>query len=487
MVSLLKNMPIYRRLFLAFFLAVVIPDVIMIVLGSVYMQVLNAHGMGTAQTGPLILGTAIALLLSTGIVITLGFLVNVTITQPLQHLVSLTRRVSQGETEARVPVAGRDEIAIVARSMNTMLDHIIRLAQEAQGQRDRLQAQVEKLVEEVSGVGEGDLRIQAEVTSDALGVLADSFNYMVEELSSLVVRVKMVAQEVEASATSTFMHMAELVQNADIQIQQMGMATKQVEQMTRSSQRAAEKVQILEKAASEARLFVRKGLDIVQRTVEGMTHINTTVQETTRQVLVLEDRSREINEIVDVIAGIVNSTNRLALDAAIQAAMAGEHGKGFLAVADGIRRLAEQAKAQAGLITQILRSVREDIKTAAVSMRETAGEASEGTVLVEETGTAFQQIYALVEQQAREIEVIHQEVRTLFQSANTVAQIVQGVSGTTRQSSEKTRNVAQRMEILARQARQLLKSVEAFKLREETQFSIAELPMNASFGQLMSE
>src|SRR5207237_3754204 len=102
-----------------------------------------------------------------------------------------------GATSARARMSGHDEIFMVATSMNNMLDNIVRLIQNAQAQRDNLQAQVEKLVSEVSGVGEGDLRIQAEVTTDALGVLADSFNYMVEELSSLIVRVKMVSHEVE--------------------------------------------------------------------------------------------------------------------------------------------------------------------------------------------------------------------------------------------------------------------------------------------------
>src|SRR5207247_8486749 len=99
-------------------------------------------------------------------------------------------------------MAGRDEIFMVATSMNSMLDNIVRLIQETQAQRDNLQAQVEKLVSEVSGVGEGDLRVQAQVTADALGVLADSFNYMVEELGSLIRRVKRGAHDAERSASS---------------------------------------------------------------------------------------------------------------------------------------------------------------------------------------------------------------------------------------------------------------------------------------------
>lgn len=476
MLSIFKNLPIFRRLFLAFFLAVVIPDTIIILMGSIYIQVLNAHGVGSSQTSPLILATAVALMLSTAVVITLGYIVNSTITQPLRQLAALTRRIRQGETEARVSITGRDEISMVAASMNSMLDNIVQLIQQTERQRDGLQFQVEKLVNEVSGVGEGDLRIQAEVTSDTLGVLADSFNYMVEELSNLVVRVKMVAQEVELSATNTSRRMIELVRIADGQIQQISVAAEQVEQMAQFSGKAAERVQLLDEAAGEARLSAHNGLNTVKRTIERMGRINTNVQETASQVLILQNRSREINEIVDVISGIANSTNRLALDATVQGAMAGVHGRGFQAVADDIRRLAERSKEQANLITRLVHSVSEDMETATRSMRETAREVSEGAMLVQETEAAFGKIYAVVEQQAQEFETINQVVRILLQAASSVAQIIQNVSNSTQHSSTSTRDVAEHMALLARRAEQLLHSVEAFKLREDTTFSRQRVP-----------
>src|SRR6266849_1011643 len=137
--------------------------------------------VGPTVTQPILIATILAIISSILIVFTTGWLVNLTITQPLRRLAALTRRITRGDTSARARIVGRDEINLVANSMNSMLDNIVLLIQDAQAQRDNLQAQVEKLVSEVSGVGEGDLRVQAEVTADALGVLADSFNYMVEE------------------------------------------------------------------------------------------------------------------------------------------------------------------------------------------------------------------------------------------------------------------------------------------------------------------
>jgi methyl-accepting chemotaxis protein len=424
--------------------------------------------VGPSVTQPVLIATAIAVIATFLIVFVTGWLVSLTIASPLRRLAMLTRRIGSGDTTARAKVFGRDEIALVANSMNSMLDNIVRLIQDAQASRDNLQRQVEKLVSEVSGVGEGDLRIQAEVTADALGVLADSFNYMVEELSSLVVRVKMVAHEVENSTTMTFERMTQLVESADNQINQIAEAAIEVEGMADSSRNVAERAQVLYSVAREARRTAEGGREAVQQTVEGMGRINEYVLDTSSKVQTLGERSREINNIVEVISNIAHQTNRLALDAAIQAAMAGENGKGFGAVAGDIRRLAERAKDQASMIARIVRSVREDIGAAAVSMRDTERETSVGANLAQETGTSLESIFNVVERQAREIEIINQMATQQLQSSSAVVQIMHAVSDSTQQSSVSTRETAQNMERLARLAEQLLGSVEAFKLPDQT-------------------
>lgn len=430
----------------------------------------TVSAIGPSVTQPVLISTTIAIVFTLLVVLLTGYLVNLTITRPLRLLASLTKRIARGDTSARANIPGRDEIHLVANSMNNMLDNIVRLIQEVQAQRDNLQAQVEKLVSEVSGVGEGDLRIQAEVTADALGVLADSFNYMVEELSSLIVRVKSVAHEVENSTSMTYDRMAQLVETADIQIRQIAEAAIEVEHMADSSRQVAERAQVLYNVAREARQTAQSGREAVQQTVEGMERIHENVQETASKVQTLGERSREINNIVEVISGIAHQTNRLALDAAIQAAMAGENGKGFGAVAADIRRLAERAKDQAGMIARIVRSVREDIGAVAVSMQDTERETSAGARLSQEAGTALESIFSVVERQAREIEIITGMSRQQLQSSSSVVQIMQGVSNSTQESSGSTREASQNMERLARLAEQLLASVEAFKLPENMNY-----------------
>lgn len=423
--------------------------------------------VGPSQTTPIYISTTIALFFTILVVVATGFVVNITITQPLRDLAGLTRDIAAGNTSARANISGRDEINQVATSMNAMLDNIVRLIQEAESRHSVLQAQIEKLVNEVSGVGEGDLSIQAEVTLNDLGVLADSFNYMIEELSNLIVRVKMLAYEVKNSTLSTTENMAQMVSTADMQIQQIGHATMEVQQMAGSSRQVAERAESLYKVAYQARRTAQGGRDAVQKTVAGIGRVQQNVQTTAERVQALDESSKKINEIISVISGIAQQTNRLALDASIQAAMAGENGKGFGAVASDIRRLAERAKEQVGMITQIVRNVREDINLASVSMHETSRETAVDVQLAQEAGTAIESIFSVVERQANEIEAINRMVAQQLQSSSSVVHIMQTVSESTQRSSYSTRATSEQMERLARQAEQLLATVDAFKLRQD--------------------
>ena len=437
--------------------------------------------VGPSQVNPVVIGDVIAFLVTIITVLTIGYIISVTITRPLGQLTTLTKRIARGETSARARIRGRDEIHLVATSMNNMLDNIVRLIQETQAQRDSLQAQVEKLVSEVSGVGEGDLRVQAEVTVDTLGVLADSFNYMVEELSSLIVRVKMVAHEVENSTVTILDHMTQLVENGDIQLQQIANATAGVEHIAGSSRHVAERAQVLYKIARETRMNAQSGRASMNQSLQGIERIHENVQDTASKVQLLGDRSREIDEILTAISNIAHQTNRLALDAAIQAAMAGENGKGFGAVAADIRRLAERAKEEASTVARIVRSIREDIGAVAVAMQDTEHETSVGAKLTQEAGTTLGSIFAAIDHEAEEIENISLMTTQQLQSSGAIVQIMQGVSDTTEQSSTSTRDASQNMERLARLVEQLRASVEAFKLREDqnyyapTQFDITPI------------
>jgi methyl-accepting chemotaxis protein len=426
--------------------------------------------VGPSQTDPILLATLVAFLSTILVVTAIGYIVYLTIVRPLHQLALLTKQIGRGDMQARATIKGHDEISLVATSMNSMLDSIVRLLQEAQMQRDILQAQAERLVSEVSGISEGDLRVRAEISSDALGVLATSFNYMIEELGSLVVRVKGVASEVARTTIMVQQSMTHLVETGQGQLSEMGEAAHEVEVLAVSNRQVADRSHELYDIAHIARRDAQTGREAVYLAINGIKRINENVQATASKVLTLGERSREINEIVEAISGIAHQTNRLALDAAIQAAMAGENGKGFGAVAADIRRLAERSKSQAGMISQIVRGVREDIDAAAQSMQDTEKETTTGSQMIRGASEALEAIFAAVEHQAREIEHIYQMATQQLQSSNAIAQIVQRVSDATRSSSASTEEASQQMERLMQLVEQLRTSVEAFKLRDDQSY-----------------
>lgn len=419
-------------------------------------------------TTPLVVYTLIALVLTVLIILGTGYIVDLTITKPLLQLVSLAKRIANGETHARAEITGRDEIDAVASSINKMLEHIVHLAQEAQERHAYLQLQVDKLVNEVSGLGAGNLTIQAEVTPDELGMLAETFNYMTQELGNLVVRVKLLAKEVSTATAMSFERMTQLVQISELQFQQIGVATAKVGEMATSSSNVAERTQSLSDVARNARHTAKKGRDSVEKAIESIQHTNQNIRTTSEKVQILGERSREIGDIVRVISSIAQQTNRLALDAAIQAAMAGENGKGFATVATDIRSLAERSKEQTQQIGRLVNTVLEDINSATLSMEYTERETVTGVHRIDEAGRALDSVFFVVEQQANEIATFDHVATQQLAASHAIVQIMQNVSAFTQQSNTTTRETAQLMEHMALLAEQLYNSVHVFKLRDES-------------------
>lgn len=423
--------------------------------------------VGPSLTNPLLAYAAIALLFTLLVIIAAGFLVNFTIIRPLNQLVTLTRRVARGETSARANVPGRDEIALVATSMNGMLDVTGQLTQEAQNRHMDLQNQIGKLIHEVHGIGDGDLRIHAEVLPNELGRLAEFFNLTARQLNNLVVNMKMLARGVQNATLQTFGYMEQLVDNADTQMQHIVEANTETGNVSTLSRQVVERTQVLSAVANEARTVAQRGRAAVQQTVDEMAHINDNIHVTTAKVVMLDERSREISTIVEVMAAIAQQTNRLALDASIQAALAGDQGKGFGAVAADIRRLAERSKEQMVRIGRVVDSVIEEINMTKRSIQETEQEVTSGTTLTVEVGNALESIFSVVERQAREIETTNQAALQQLHSSQRVEQIMKQVANSTRQGSSSTDQAMQQMKSLAQIAGQLLSSVEVFQLRDD--------------------
>src|SRR6266496_6800236 len=268
-------------------------------------------------------------------VLTINYIVRRRIQDRLLGLVDVCRNFVAGDRAVRAPVMGDDEFAMLSMSINTLLDNqgfaTGGAAASSSGGNDAaaLQAQIEKLLQEVSAVGDGDLRVQAEVTPDTLGVLADSFNYMIEELAKVVGRVQTTAVQVTNATRRILDRSDELAQASATQVEQIGHTTEAVEAVAVFIQNVARNAQLSAEAAQEALRNANTGQQAVRQSIDGMLLIRENVQETSKKIKRLGERSNEIGEIVRIIEDIADQTNLLALNAAIQSAMAGEHGRGF--------------------------------------------------------------------------------------------------------------------------------------------------------------
>lgn len=284
---------------------------------------------------PIMFWTVMAFLFSTLVVFAVSYLINLTITRPLRHLVQLTNRIAQGETNARAVVAGHDETYMVATSMNTMLDSIVRLMKNIQRQHDLLENRVQDLISEIKGLGSGDLRTRAEVTSDALGFLAHSYNCMVDELSNLVVRVKIATDEIEILTRTTQLRMTQLVSVSGHQVQNMFEAVKAVEQMADTAFTIAEQSQVLAKIARETHHATQVGrevarmntaldplFDVLERQTQAIENINTNLNQQVHlsqsALCLIKDASEASNGMYDQtqeadhhLRKLINSTTRL--------------------------------------------------------------------------------------------------------------------------------------------------------------------------------
>jgi len=339
-----------------------------------------------------------------------------------------------------------------------------RQEQQAKAANDQNQAAILRLMNELQEVADGDLTVQATVSEDITGAIADSVNYTVEELRSLVGRINSTADQVsEASAraqvTASSLQAASEQQSREIR--DTGEAVlRMARQINEVSTRAAESVQVARQSLGAS----EEGSRAVDNAIAGMNGIRDQIQETAKRIKRLGESSQEIGEITELISDITEQTNVLALNAAIQAASAGEAGRGFTVVAEEVQRLAERSAEATRQISTLIRTIQTDTQDAVAAMERSTQGVVEGARLSDEAGRALGEIGRVSTLLAELIEDFSATTSRQAASAGNVAQSIQRILLVTEQTSEGTLHTAGSIRQLSELALELKNSVARFKV-----------------------
>jgi twitching motility protein PilJ len=339
-----------------------------------------------------------------------------------------------------------------------------RQEQEAKRVNDANQAAILRLMNELQTVAEGDLTQQATVTEDITGAIADSVNYTVEELRSLVTQVQSTVGRVAETTQQVEQTSTELLAASTEQLREIRETGESVLQMAGRINDVSAQANETASVARQSLHAAETGLTAVQNSIGGMNAIRDQIQETSKRIKRLGESSQEIGEITELISDITEQTNVLALNAAIQAASAGDAGRGFSVVAEEVQRLAERSGDATRQIAAIVRTIQTDTQDAVGAMERSTQGVVEGARLSDAAGTALVDIDRVTRELSELIGRISDEASREAQSANVVAANIQHIFAVTEQTSEGTRSTAQMVRELSRTAEELRASVARFKV-----------------------
>ncbi len=374
-----------------------------------------------------------------------------------------------------------DELGQLGDTLNQTIDRLQGLIQ-TETDRDKMQHQVMDLLSVVSSAAEGDLTVKAEVTADALGSVADAFNLMITGLMSLVTQAHDVALEIQRSTTDILHSSDRMKQGAEQQTSQIRSASDAVNTMSNTTQRMAQNADAATQTSLKATQAAVKGGTSVAETIKGMQRIRAAVQTTGKKIKGLGERSLEIGAIIEVINEIATQTNLLALNAAIEAARAGEQGRGFAVVADEVRKLAERAARATKDITGLIKGIQVETSEAVTVMEEGTREVEEGTKLADQAGAALREIEQIVKQTAVLMTDITKAADDQVKVTARVVHSMDTISKLTQETTHGVQDTVATISKLADLSTRLTGAIGRFKLGKEYQLPAAESELPALEG-----
>jgi twitching motility protein PilJ len=344
------------------------------------------------------------------------------------------------------------------------LDDARSRAFESEQENRRNQEAILRLLNEMGTLADGDLTVKASVTEDVTGAIADSINFTVEELRNVVVGINSSTEQVSKATAETQAISDRLFEASQRQSREIQQASASVLQMAQSINEVSLSAAQSARVAQQSLAAAEKGAVAVQNQISGMNDIRGQIQETSKRIKRLGESSLEIGEIVELISDITEQTNVLALNAAIQAASAGEAGRGFTVVAEEVQRLAERSGEATKQIEAIVKTIQADTQDAVAAMDKSTQGVVDGAKLSDSAGQALQEIERISRELAELIQGISAQTQKQSSSVSDVTRGMQGILKITEETTEGTKQTNVSISQLAKLAQDLRASVAGFKV-----------------------
>lgn len=416
-----------------------------------------------------IVASIVTILLSVGT----AFYFSRRLTAQIDNIMGMFGNIGIGDFSARAEVVTQDELGEMAESLNAMLDNTLTLIQSRE-ERDAIQESIMRLLTEISDLADGDLTVRAEVTEEITGAIADSFNNMAAQLSQVVKDVKEASAQVGSSSSDVEQVTRKLSQASEEQAAKVRQAIATIETMANGIREVTAHATQSADVSGEARSSAREGSEAVRKTNDAMNSIKENMRGTARTIKRLGESSQEIGNIVQIINDIAERTSILALNASIQAAMAGEAGRGFAVVAEEVQRLAERSAESTKQIDNLITGIQGEIGEAGRSMETSIQYVVDGTELADEAYNKLEEIEKVSNQLAELVEKISATAKQQSVESESATSLMREVGELTGETTAATRDTALSMEKITSTSRRLEDSIAVFRIEEEADAKVVE-------------
>ncbi len=394
----------------------------------------------------------------------LGWLFSSRIAKPIAHMEEIVTKVSEGDFTARAEIKTNDELETLAKAFNGLLDERLTQLAKAEKENEMLNNSIIELLKASFQLSQRDLTVQVPVTEDVTGPLADAINQMATETSKVLLNVRKLADDVAEATRQVKIQADNVAKVAETERAVVATTMTELAAASEAMNKIAEVAQSCNEIAAEATRTTQIALETVTGTVNGMGEIRETIHETEKRIKRLGERSQEISGIVDIINNIAERTHVLALNASMQAAAAGEAGRGFSVVADEVQRLAESSRNATSQISALVKNIQVETNDTIATMDKTIGQVVEGSRLAERAGEQMKETQDTTANLVKVVEQIAMASQQQARISNELREHALSIQASTEETGRQLEEQSVQTDRLVEYSKQLLESIRVFKL-----------------------